>query len=82
MKIESIKDLRGVMMRCHNVSLGEREPTCPKCGLPLTEDDCLDLDNEGEYVHAFLVGHCEDCQINYQWDEYFFPIGATAPREC
>ena len=26
----------------------------------------IDLNDEGEYVHSFLVGHCEDCQINYQ----------------
>ena len=54
---------------------------CPKCGCEVEEDDVLDIDHEGASIICFVVGHCTNCNTNYQWNEHYETIGTTALEE-
>ena len=47
------------------------ELKCAKCGGDLETDDTIDIDHEGSYISCLVVGHCSECNTNYQWTEYF-----------
>ena len=40
---------------------------CPYCGCDLIEDEDYDLTCEGDYVLEYVVGHCEECEREFQW---------------
>lgn len=43
------------------------KPICPKCGGPIECNDTSDIEyNEDEYID-FCVGHCRNCNREYQW---------------
>ena len=48
------------------------EMKCPHCNEVLEEDDCFDMDLISDSViRRELVGHCPECNREYQWTERF-----------
>lgn len=48
------------------------EMKCPHCCEVLEEDDCFDMDLVSDYViKREIVGHCPECNREYQWTENF-----------
>lgn len=54
---------------------------CPYCNVTLDEDDCTDIEDEGERLVKRMVGHCRDCRREFQWKEIFNYIEASDPVE-
>ena len=45
---------------------------CPHCGINIERDDAYDLFFYGENcVSASCVGHCPNCDSEYQWEEEY-----------
>lgn len=44
---------------------------CPKCGCEVIEDDCLDWEFYHDSYIRECVGHCEQCNTEYQWSQVF-----------
>jgi hypothetical protein len=50
----------------------EMEMKCPHCCVVLVEDDCFDMDLISDSViRREVVGHCPECNREYQWTEIF-----------
>lgn len=48
------------------------EMKCPHCNVMLEEDDCYDMDLVSDTViNREIVGHCPECEREYQWTERF-----------
>ena len=42
-------------------------PKCPHCCVELEEDDTYDMSYDEEGIVLLKVGHCPECQRDYQW---------------
>ena len=60
------------------------ELKCPKCGGThiVKDDDCYDtIDGENNTIKELGYGHCEDCDIDIQWEAVYQFIGYDAIEE-
>ena len=60
---------------------------CPHCNNELTEDDTYDttfdrLDDGRFAVVHNIVGHCDECDKEFQWKEVYAFEEAREVREC
>ena len=54
------------------------EMKCPHCNVVLEEDDCFDMDfASDDIIIRELVGHCPECNREYQWSERFAYQGSA-----
>lgn len=44
---------------------------CPNCGHALTEDDSYDISIDISECREYVIGHCENCEKEYQWQNIF-----------
>ena len=42
---------------------------CPHCNAILETDDTYDMDYDYEGIVLQMVGHCPECNREYQWEE-------------
>ena len=47
------------------------ELKCPHCNSDIEHDDTYDMSTGEDYVIAFCVGHCPNCDREYQWQEEY-----------
>lgn len=40
---------------------------CPYCNVELTEDESYDLGVDFSEVRDYVVGHCDNCEREFQW---------------
>lgn len=40
---------------------------CPYCNVHLAEDETLDLGVDFSEIREYVVGHCENCEREFQW---------------
>lgn len=57
-------------------------PHCPKCGIALVEDDCIDMVSTDTGLDGLCVGYCPSCDITYQWRKKFTFEGFDEVAEC
>ena len=43
-------------------------PLCPHCKVELELDDTYDMDYDEEGITLRQVGHCPNCDKEYQWE--------------
>lgn len=44
-------------------------PKCPHCCVTLEVDDTYDMDYDDEGIVLRQVGHCPECEREYQWEK-------------
>ena len=60
---------------------------CPHCNNELTEDDTYDTttdrldDGRFAMVHK-VIGHCDECGKEFQWEEIYVFEGVRGVTEC
>lgn len=54
---------------------------CPHCNVVLDEEDCIDIEDEGERLVRRVVGSCRDCRREFQWREIYIYVEASDPVE-
>lgn len=50
------------------------ELKCPKCGGMIDYDDIYDSSSGENYRIDYCVGHCIECDAEFQWQEKFKTI--------
>ena len=45
------------------------EPKCPHCCVELELDDTYDMDYDDEGIVLYQIGHCPECNRDYQWQK-------------
>lgn len=61
----------------YGTTVEKKELRCETCGGTLVVDDIIDSDYLNGFVVNKIIGHCEHCDNNYAWDEYFEFIGCA-----
>lgn len=44
---------------------------CPNCGGIIERDDTYDSYPDVDYIVYFCIGHCVECETEYQWKEIY-----------
>ena len=47
------------------------EARCPHCNALLIEDDCYNSDIDDNNVRTYIVGHCDNCEKEFQWEKLY-----------